>query len=945
MKAWFAIVCALVLAAVSTVRAQVANVRFSVSSAIVDFAQNPATSNASRETNATARPDVLTARTASLTNAFGSGTGTATATGRVGSLHCRSAAGFGYFVPSRTEGGYSGSTASIQVTDYITVTSSTLSAGTVVALSMRMALRGVVSAPWTDQTRPGISAYLYAGMSASSSVDNQIHNATYPNKPLEDSTFTINAKVGETFLFRYEIEAGTRLDSNIPDYRSVTTDFYGSDYGAYVTVTPMDPANVGFVAASGYDYAAPTAPGAASIAAPFVVETAAELAGSLDADADGRLDFLAVEKATGVRRLGIQQADGSFVWAEPASTGVEDVAGLGIGRFAESGTADGFAVVSPTANRVLLFNDAAGAPVVVPSVGIGPNLAVGFNFAGDAADDLAIATKWDGAPSSFHLSGIYRNVGVLGPIYGPHEESGALSRGNRARFKTGRPWMLGALQETPSGRDFIVRPIFGFPGFADGPTLSGLAAATEWAWGEFSTNDFASFLFYTPGHPELFVPGIAEPLPYQFGWTAGNTYNLGRPVARVLVVSKPSGAFLLVVFGDETTASLYDFDGVHAPVERQALTAPPGSSFSVAGALGNGEFVALAGPVGGAGASTTWQHWGFDGTRHNVVASGALPGLSISQGRADVLLFGSDPGLNQDAPFLGSLRIGDWSDAAVPTGTALRVTNERFLGTVPGLGNPISTDVSTVVSGLYPVVNQRSAIESVAVLAPPASVSFPDLAFSPAPGAYHTDPGSALEIHIVAASGGPVLYRTNQAAAWLTYSAENPPRITATTTFSAYASGTPPGAIRTATYTIADAPTVAVGPVVDANHNGIPDAWEKAFGVSDPNADPDGDGATNLQEYLAGTDPLDAASVPAPEVRTVVLVVRFPSPGAPDGTFCEIAWPATISPVVLESTSDLGDASSWAPASGSEATVGSERVHYEPLVAGREARYYRLRGN
>ncbi len=52
---------------------------------------------------------------------------------------------------------------------------------------------------------------------------------------------------------------------------------------------------------------------------------------------------------------------------------------------------------------------------------------------------------------------------------------------------------------------------------------------------------------------------------------------------------------------------------------------------------------------------------------------------------------------------------------------------------------------------------------------------------------------------------------------------------------------------------------------IDTDHDGMPDAWETAHQFlpgdpSDASADADHDGMTNLQEYTAGTDPLDAQS-------------------------------------------------------------------------------------
>ncbi|MCB0189833.1 MAG: hypothetical protein KDE31_36425, partial [Caldilineaceae bacterium] len=47
----------------------------------------------------------------------------------------------------------------------------------------------------------------------------------------------------------------------------------------------------------------------------------------------------------------------------------------------------------------------------------------------------------------------------------------------------------------------------------------------------------------------------------------------------------------------------------------------------------------------------------------------------------------------------------------------------------------------------------------------------------------------------------------------------------------------------------------SVADAADRDHDNLPDPFEDEFEVSDPNADPDGDGLDNLSEFLSGTDP------------------------------------------------------------------------------------------
>jgi len=68
---------------------------------------------------------------------------------------------------------------------------------------------------------------------------------------------------------------------------------------------------------------------------------------------------------------------------------------------------------------------------------------------------------------------------------------------------------------------------------------------------------------------------------------------------------------------------------------------------------------------------------------------------------------------------------------------------------------------------------------------------------------------------------------------------------------------------------------------IDSDSDGLPNWWEMAyFGsttAATPGADADGDGATNLQEYVAGSDPLSAASKPLAPLSKASIAVWRPS--------------------------------------------------------------------
>lgn len=139
--------------------------------------------------------------------------------------------------------------------------------------------------------------------------------------------------------------------------------------------------------------------------------------------------------------------------------------------------------------------------------------------------------------------------------------------------------------------------------------------------------------------------------------------------------------------------------------------------------------------------------------------------------------------------------------------------------------------------------------------------------------------------------------------------------------------------------------TIPVPSRSDADGNLLPDTWELlVFGHTgnDARTDSDGDGYSDLQEYIDGTDPLDNLSAPATHVSLAPPGIRLASIGAVNVDLRWV-WPADYQDEFtfgVQSTEAL--TRSFSNRVGSVSAISSNMSMTVPLDAGNAARFYRL---
>lgn len=623
----------------------------------------------------------------------------------------------------------------------------------------------------------------------------------------------------------------------------------------------------------------------------WVVESPVEFiaTGRFQIPSDGQ-DIVVVDKATGLARLGLKSG-GGITWHD-LPTGMAGITGFTTLR---NGTIDSLAAASPAWNAIQSI-PADGSPQTFTSPVVGPHalvrLATG-HAASNIIEDAIALTRLDGEKmGAMDALGVSLFVTAISDL--PEQ----------AQFLAVSPSpatpVLVSVRANQLRVDLIDRAGTLSGGF---PVGSAHAAGLHWAAAKkallYSVATDGTDLFQhrlsNSNNGGWWQPtGVAQTTAHAMPDTV-----LTLDTVPWLDATEPNLDALVAVrlTGSPDVLRLYRVWDLPAPslTESSTITMPVGHEF--AGLVAAGEdFLLLSGP---GGRVQSWRrfHQPAPGAPHEEIASGTLPAQRARAASPNIFVFSQDPFVSNNAVLTSSLNRLDWTRV-----TESGEFGELDLGPSAGLGALQPIDVN--VPGGVPLGNQLLDSACVAGFGPAGGLMRPTMTFSPAPGTYAVlDAGQSFPVRLdTGLSPATIHYRVDDGT-WNAYDPAAPPRLTTNAVLSAYAVHTGTGArslLASGAYVFAAPPPASPAAAVDADGNGLSDAWERAFGIQNPNADDDGDGFNAITEQNYGTDPRDAGSNPGGTNPIATLGIV---PGPPG--HITLAWPVGLVGYILESCDDL----------------------------------------
>ena len=690
---------------------------------------------------------------------------------------------------------------------------------------------------------------------------------------------------------------------------------------------------------------------AAAQEAPFTFRTPEALYSIGDFNADGVRDAVILDTASGTFRIGYQTSSTSYTWTPSLPSGVENASDLAVGRMLTlAPSRDALAVTAPDWNRVHLIGVPTPTSLVEPR----------FLFPAPASADAITAIAVDAA-------GTADLVQTSGPSYRAYTGLDATPVSNwtasftnsrtprlaAVRLKTGGPqWLAEYFQPNGSGDPVFYAELPGLSSPSTGGSIPGptVPPASSFFHGAFGGSLLTTFGFYTANSTLLRLAAVTENSPAIFGISALTNINLLRAPRLIVPLLGSTPTRLAVLRQDGLGIDVYPFTG--GTSLGAAVSIPPAEGTAGAGLLPleNGDFLFVSKDSASA---ATWRRYRPGASSIAEIAFGSLPPVRPGNATSNIVFLDAEPFVNPDATLKNLRRYREWSVAATPPATGtVQVSSQDFASTGTGLGTRSTTTLSLPSGAGFALVNQYLPALSIALLDGSPGAPTGDILFNPPPGQYPPVPdlptqgGAALPGFTVTLTSSrtqdQIFYRTSPLASFTALRPDGIVRLPGTATIEAYAERPAGTALRSptrkATYTLlADTSVLAPAAAVDADGDGLGDAWEAAFNVTSPGADADGDGASNLAEYLSGSDPRNSYSVPPPQGPLVLSSSQIA--GAAGNVF-RLEWPGTLTTVQLQASSDLQQ---WSTISSGITSSGGNFRYEVPLnPPAAPLKYFRL---